>query len=58
MNEANSRPIGRTILAGLVLLVGVWLLFKVVLGFVLWLASVAVVVVAVAAVIWAVRVLF
>ena len=58
MNEANSRPIGRTILAGFVLLVAVWFLFKFVLGFVVWLASVAVVVLAIVAVVWALRVLF
>ena len=58
MNEANSRPLGRTILAGLVLLVAVWLLFKFVLGFVVWLASVVVVVLAVGALIWALRTLF
>lgn len=57
MNEAPSRPIGRTILAGLVLLIAVWFLFKFVLGFVVWLASVAVVVLAIAAVVWALRVL-
>jgi uncharacterized protein (DUF983 family) len=57
MNEANSRPIGRTILAGVILLVAGWVLLKVVLGVVVWLATVAIVIAAVLAVIWAVRVL-
>jgi hypothetical protein len=57
MNEANSRPLGRTILAGLVLLIAAWILLHFVIHFVVWLASVAVVIAAIVAVIWAVRVL-
>lgn len=57
MNEANSRSIGRTILAGIVLLIAGWLLLKFVLGFVVWLATVAIVIAAIVAVVWAVRVL-
>jgi len=57
MNEANSRPIGRTIFAGLILLIAGWVLLKVVFGVVVWLATVAIVIAAIVAVIWAVRVL-
>jgi hypothetical protein len=57
MNEANSRPIGRTIIAGLILLVAAWVLLHFVIHFVVWLASVAVVIAAIGALIWAVRVL-
>jgi hypothetical protein len=44
-------------LAVLVLLVAAWLLLKVVIGIVAWLSTVVVVIVAVVAVIWALRVL-
>jgi hypothetical protein len=57
MNEANSRPLGRTILAGLVLLLAAWVLLHFVIHIVVWLASVAIVIAAIVAVIWAVRVL-
>jgi hypothetical protein len=57
MNESSSRSVGRTVLAGLILLVAVWVLLHFVIGIVAALASVLVVVVAVVAVIWALRVL-
>jgi hypothetical protein len=49
--------LGRKALALLVLLIAAWVLFKIALGFVAAVAWIAVVVIAVAAVIWAVRVL-
>jgi hypothetical protein len=57
MNEAGSRPIGRTILATLILVLAAWVLLHYVIHIVLWLASLVVIVAAVAALIWAVRVL-
>jgi hypothetical protein len=45
-------------LAVVVLLVAAWLLLKFAIGFVAWLATVVVVIVAAIAVIWALRVLF
>lgn len=57
MNEPHSRSIGRTILAVLVLIVAAWFLLHFLAGVVVWLATVAVIVLAVVAVIWALRVL-
>jgi preprotein translocase subunit SecF len=57
MNESSSRSFGRTVVAGLVLLVAAWLLLHFVIGIVTAIASVLVVVVAVVALIWALRVL-
>ena len=48
---------GRKLLALVVLLLAAWVLFKLVLGFVAAVAWIAVVVLAIAAVVWAVRVL-
>jgi fatty acid desaturase len=56
-NEHHSRSMGRTILAVLVMVVAIWFLLHFLIGFVVWLATVAVIVLAVVAVIWAVRVL-
>jgi hypothetical protein len=56
MSERASQ-IGRQALALLVLLVAVWILFKVVLHVVAFLATIIVVVLAIAAIVWAVRVL-
>ena len=56
--EHKHRSLGRTVVAGLVLLIAAWVLLKVVLGVVLWVASIAAVIVAIVAIIWAVRVLF
>lgn len=55
--ESKHRSLGRTVIAGLVLLIAAWVLLKIVLGVVLWLASVAAVIVAVVAIVWALRVL-
>jgi hypothetical protein len=57
MNESTSKPLGRTIIAGLVLLIAAWLLLHFVIGIVTAVASVLVVVLAIAALVWAVRVL-
>jgi len=57
MNESSSRSLGRTVVAGLVLLVAAWLLLHFVIGIVTAIASVLVVVVAIIALIWALRVL-
>jgi hypothetical protein len=57
MNESSSRSLGRTVVAGLVLLVAAWLLLHFVIGIVTAIASVLVVVLAIVALIWALRVL-
>jgi hypothetical protein len=54
----HHRSFGRTVVAGLVLLIAAWVLLKVVLGVVVWLATVAAVIVAIVAIVWALRVLF
>ena len=56
--EAKSRPIGRTVLAGLILLVAVWILLKIVIGIVAVLFIPIVAIIAIVAVVWAFRVLF
>jgi hypothetical protein len=57
MKESSSRSIGRTVVAGLILLVAAWVLLHFVIGIVTAIASVLVVVLAIAALVWAVRVL-
>jgi hypothetical protein len=57
MNESSSRSLGRTIVAGLILLIAAWVLLHFVIGIVTAIASVVVVVVAIVAIIWALRVL-
>lgn len=63
MAEASGRIAGaaksggKKLLAIAVLLVAAWILFKVVLGFVAAVAWIAVVVLAIVAVVWAIRVL-
>jgi uncharacterized membrane protein len=57
MNETSSRSLGRTVVAGLVLLIAAWLLLHFVIGIVTAIASVLVVVLAIVAIIWALRVL-
>ena len=53
--SSSSRPIGRTIVAALILIVAVWLLLGFVIHIVSFLFSAAVFVVLVLAVIWALR---
>jgi hypothetical protein len=58
MQQQSAGPsILTRIIAGLVLLVAAWFLLKVAIGFVAWLATVVVVIIAAVAVIWALRVL-
>ncbi len=58
MNETSSRSLGRTVVAGLILLVAAWVLLHFVIGIVTAIASILVVVLAIAALIWALRVIF
>jgi hypothetical protein len=59
MNEssASSRSIGKTVLAGLVVLVAGYILLKIVVGIAVALAGTVAVILAIIAIIWAVRVL-
>ncbi|HTA12793.1 MAG TPA: hypothetical protein VK765_05160 [Solirubrobacteraceae bacterium] len=59
MNEstARSRSIGKTAIAGLVVLIVGYVLLKIVIGFAIFLATIVAVVLAIAAVIWALRIL-
>jgi uncharacterized membrane protein len=56
-SETTSGSIARTVLAVLVLAVAAWVLLHVIIGIVTFLAGILVVVVAVVAVIWALRVI-
>ena len=56
MRERASEA-GRKLLAIVVLLIAAWVLFKVVLGVVTAVAWIVVVVLAIAAIVWAIRVL-
>jgi hypothetical protein len=58
MNESSSPSLGKMLVAGLILVVAVWLLLHFVIHLVVFIASIAVVVLAVGALIWALRVLF
>jgi uncharacterized membrane protein len=57
MNESSSRSFGRTVVAALVLLVGAWLLLGVIIHVLSFLFSTLLLVVAVVAVVWALRIL-
>ena len=57
-NEKTGPSFGARILAAIVLAFAAWILFKVIIGIVAGLAWFLVVVVAVIAVVWAVRTLF
>jgi hypothetical protein len=57
-NEKTGPSFGARILAAIVLAFAAWILFKVIIGIVAGVAYFLVVVVAVIAVIWAVRTLF
>jgi putative exporter of polyketide antibiotics len=57
MNETSGRSFGRTVLAAMVLLVAAWLLLGVVIHVVGFILSTAVLIAAVVAVIWALRIL-
>ena len=56
-NPSSGASLGKRALALVILLVAGWLLFKFVIGLVTALATVIVVVLAIVAVIWAIRVL-
>jgi hypothetical protein len=58
MHETESRSVGRTVVAGLVLLVAVWILLKLVIGIISVLFFPIVAILAIVAIIWAYRVLF
>jgi hypothetical protein len=55
MEETSSPSFLRRVLAVVVLAIAVWILVKFVIGVIAWLATVIVVVLAIMAVIWAVR---
>jgi hypothetical protein len=57
MNETQPRSFGRTVVAALVFLVAAWLLLGFIIHVVSFLFSTLIFIVAVVAVIWAVRVL-
>jgi hypothetical protein len=57
MNESSNRSLGRTVVAALVFLVAAWLLLGVIIHVVSFLFSTLVLIVAVVAVVWALRVL-
>lgn len=56
-SKPASSSLGMRVIAVLVLAVAAWILLKVVIGFVTAIATVVVVVLAIVAVIWAIRVL-
>jgi hypothetical protein len=62
MNESPSqappRSVGKTVLAGLILLLAAYVILKVVVGIALAIAGPVLLIVAVVALIWAYRVLF
>jgi hypothetical protein len=57
MNESSSKSFARTALAALVFLVAAWLLLGVIIHIVSFLFSIAILVLAVVAVVWALRIL-
>lgn len=56
-NPSSGASLGKRALALVVLLIAAWILFKFVIGLVTAVATVVVIVLAIAAVIWALRVL-
>jgi hypothetical protein len=56
-SPSSSRPIGRTILAGLIVLLAAYVLLKVIIGIALAIAGPVILIAAVVAIIWALRVL-
>jgi uncharacterized membrane protein len=57
MNESSHRSFGRTVVAALVFLVAAWLLLGVIIHIISFLFSTLLLIVAVIAVVWALRVL-
>ncbi len=60
MNESSSssRSIGKTALAGLVVLIAGYVLLKIVIGIAVAIAGTVAVILAIVAIIWALKVLF
>ena len=57
MNETHPRSFARTVVAALILLVGAWVLLHFIIGIASFVLSTLVFVLAVVAVLWALRVL-
>jgi membrane protein required for beta-lactamase induction len=57
VNDSSSRSFGRTAVAALIMLVAAWLLLHFIIGIASFVLSTLVFVVAVVAVVWALRVL-
>ena len=57
VNDSSSRSFGRTVVAALILLVGAWVLLHFIIGIASFVLSTLVFVLAVVAVVWALRVL-
>jgi uncharacterized membrane protein len=57
-SESSSRPLGRTLLAALILVVVGYILLKVVIGIVLAIALPVVLILGIVGLVWAWRVLF
>jgi hypothetical protein len=55
--QSSARPLGRTIVAGLILILAGWMLLHFLIGIATAIAGIVVFVLAVVAVIWALRVL-
>jgi hypothetical protein len=56
-STSSSRSVGKTVLAGLVVLVAGYILLKIVIGFAVAIAGTVALILAVVAIIWALRVL-
>jgi hypothetical protein len=57
MNETQPRSFARTVVAALILLVGAWILLHFIIGIASFLFSTLLLVLAVVAIVWALRVL-
>jgi hypothetical protein len=57
MNESSPRSFGRTVVAALIFLIAAWVLFGLIIHIVSFLFSALLLVVAVVAVVWALRIL-
>ena len=55
--QSPSRAVGRTVVAGLVLIVALYVLLKIVIGLAALIAGPVIFILAIVAVVWAVRVL-
>jgi hypothetical protein len=57
VSQSSSRSLGKTVVAVMIVAVAAWVLLHLVIGIITFIATIAVVVLAIAAVVWAVRVL-